>query len=134
MTATPRTPKTCKRCNGTGFVTFTTYAGSFCMGCGGDGIGGKKPVVKIASASIDAAYGGSDGHVSLSYRAADHRDAEYRVTVYSARLDDADSTTTFTTEAEARRHANDAFRTLKARTAAYYAARAAAHAARRAAR
>lgn len=128
-----KTPKTCKRCSGKGFVTFTTYAGGFCMACGGDGIT-KAPMVRVCSASIEAPYGGSDGHVSISHRKADHRPEVWTVSTYSARIDGIDTFAEFATEAEARTAANAAFRTLKAATADYYTAREAAYAERRAAR
>lgn len=124
MNESPRTPKKCSRCKGTGQVSFT-YAGGFCMACGGDGIK-KAQSVKVAVATIEGPFGGPDGHVAIFHRAADHRDATWTVTVYSSRLTDADSSENFSTEAAARTAANAAFRTLKARTADYYTARTAA--------
>lgn len=129
-------PKTCTRCNGKGFVTFTTYAGGFCMGCGGDGIvKGAESIVK--SVSLEGEFGGADATITIRHRAADHRAAIWTVSTTSRFGFDGgvvEGSTTHDNLEAARTAANAAYRTAKAEVAAVYAARLADREARRAAR
>jgi hypothetical protein len=121
------TPKTCTRCDGAGSVSFTTYAHSICMKCGGSGwIAGATTTVKLAELA--------DGWVRLTHRAADHRPAEWTVSTYSYRFDVTQGTATFSTLAAGRAAANLAYRTMVAELAASDAAEIARRAARKAAR
>jgi hypothetical protein len=119
-------PRTCTRCNGTGSVTFTTYAGGFCMGCGGSGWkAGATSTLKTAELA--------DGWVRLTHRAADHRPASWTVSSYSYRADVTQASTSYDSLEAGRAAANLAYRTMVAELAASDAAEADRRAASRAA-
>lgn len=118
-------PKSCPRCDGTGMTKFT-YAWGTCFRCGGAGwLAGATEVVK----SVDV----EDGWVKLTHRAADHRPAEWTVSVYSYRADVAQGMTTHDSLEAGRAAANAAYRQLVAQTEASNAAEAARRAASKAA-
>jgi hypothetical protein len=108
--AAAKTPKTCSRCKGAGTLLpkGIDYAGGTCFKCGGTGwIAGAE--TKVNQVKTDDSY----GTIQLWHRAADHRPEAYTVLAHAVRIGDGfeDSSTEFATLDEARRFANDLYRT-----------------------
>lgn len=111
-TAAAKTPKTCPRCKGAGTLLpkGIDYAGGTCFKCGGQGWVGATET-QIKRIETDDSYGA----ITLWHRPADHRPETWTVQAHAVRIGDnfVDSSDEFDTLDEARRFANDLYRTAK---------------------